>query len=82
MPCYRCGRVQEDPPQGKPSPWARGVIGGEQVLVCPDCQRAHPTWAEEAEKCPSCGYAKLAIKLGFLVCSRCGHSQEVVREGS
>jgi ribosomal protein L40E len=76
MPCFRCGRVQEDPPQGKPSAWARGVIEGEQVLVCPQCQSEAPDWAQHAEHCPRCGYGKLALKLGFRVCSRCGNSWE------
>ena len=76
MPCVRCGRVQDDPPQGKPSVWARAVIGGEQVLICPHCQRAHPSWVDEATPCPRCGYRKLALKLGHVVCSKCGHDWE------
>jgi len=82
MPCYRCGRVQEDPPQGKPSPWARAVIGGEQVLVCPVCQTEHPAWLDEAQRCPRCGYPKLAIKLGFIVCTKCGYDRELSGEGA
>lgn len=76
MPCMQCGRVQEDPPQGKPSPWTVAVVEGEQVLVCPECQRAHPEWRERAERCPRCGYEKLALKLGFRVCRKCGNSWE------
>jgi hypothetical protein len=76
MPCFRCGRVQSDPPQSKPSPWARGVIAGEQVLVCPQCQREHPAWIEEAEACPRCGYRKLTLQLGHLVCRACGNDWE------
>jgi DNA-directed RNA polymerase subunit RPC12/RpoP len=78
MPCYRCGRVQDDPPQGKPSRWGRGVVAGEQVLICPDCQRRHPDWTDDAAACPSCGYRKLSIKLGMFVCSKCGHAWEPV----
>lgn len=76
MPCYRCGRVQEDPPKAVPSPWARGVIAGEQVLVCPVCQGEHPGWVDEAEHCPRCGSVKLLIQLGHHVCRACGHDWE------
>jgi hypothetical protein len=76
MPCYRCGRVQEDPPQGKPSPWARGVMQGQQILVCPNCQHEHPGWVAECEHCPACGHGKLSLKLGMRVCSKCGNSWE------
>jgi hypothetical protein len=72
----RCGRVQEDPPQGKPSPWARAVVSGEQVLMCPSCQSEQPDWLNAAERCPNCGYNKLSLKLGFRVCPKCGHSWE------
>lgn len=73
MPCYRCGRIQEDPPKAVPSPWARAVVHGEQVLVCPVCQREHPQWADDAERCPNCGSVKLLIQLGLHVCRACGH---------
>jgi hypothetical protein len=76
VPCMRCGRVQEDPPQGKPSPWARAVVSGEQVLMCPSCQSEQPDWLDSAERCPNCGYKKLTLKLGFRVCPKCGHSWE------
>ncbi|MGZ4119521.1 MAG: hypothetical protein ACXVQY_06425 [Actinomycetota bacterium] len=76
MPCFRCGRVQEDPPQGKPSPWARAVVSGEQVLVCPVCQREHPDWRDVAERCPRCGCDKITLKLGYRVCPKCGNSWE------
>ena len=42
MPCLLCGARQTDPVRGA-SPWKRGVKGGEQVLVCPDCQ-THGDW--------------------------------------
>jgi predicted amidophosphoribosyltransferase len=74
--------MEEDPPPGKPSPWARGVRAGTQVLICPSCQREHPAWTAELESCPRCGYPKLAIKLGFRVCSRCGNSWEASDEAA
>ena len=76
MPCFRCGRVQEDPPQGKPSPWKRAVISGEQVLVCPVCQGEAPDWNRDAERCRRCGNPSLSLKLGMRVCSRCGEAWE------
>ncbi len=32
-----CGRPTYDPDK-RERPWARGVAGGRQVLVCPSCQ--------------------------------------------
>jgi len=49
MPCYRCGARQTDPGKG-PSPWKRGVIADEQVLVCPDCQQTHD-WTADLDRC-------------------------------
>jgi len=77
----RCGRVQQDPPQGKPSPWIVAVARGEQVLICPSCQTEHPAWRDEVERCPDCGYEKLSLKLGFRVCRRCGTNWEPVADG-
>lgn len=76
MPCYICGRIQDDPPKAVPSPWARAVVEGRQVLVCPVCQREHPDWTEGAERCPDCGSHKLLIQLGFRVCRACAHTWE------
>lgn len=73
MPCYRCGRVQTDPPPGQPSPWARAVVHGEQVLVCPECQSTHPAWTDELDRCPRCGDTRLQIVMGSVLCRRCGH---------
>ena len=82
MPCYRCGRLQEDPKKG-PSPWARAVIGSEQVLVCPQCQQEHPSWTDEAAHCRRCGSPKLQIQIGMIVCRACGENWEVpAREDS
>jgi len=51
-------------------------MSGEQVLVCPVCQDEFPDWREGVERCPRCGYDKLALKLGFRVCPKCGNSWE------
>jgi predicted amidophosphoribosyltransferase len=76
VPCYICGRIQKDPPKMVPSSWARGVVEGEQVLVCPVCQREHPDWTTRAERCPRCGSPKLSMQVGFRVCRACGNSWE------
>jgi hypothetical protein len=70
MPCYRCAARQTDPVKGA-SPWKRGVIGGEQVLVCPDCQRVHD-WVADLDRCPSCGATTLVRALGETRCKACG----------
>ena len=73
MPCYRCDRVQTDPDQTKPTaPWAVAVVGGEQVLVCPECQQNDPKWADVLQRCPGCGSTRLRIQLGSIVCRACG----------
>ena len=41
--CWRCGRPTYDPDK-RSVPWARAVVGGRQVLICPACQ-AEPGWA-------------------------------------
>ncbi|HVM11988.1 MAG TPA: hypothetical protein VM638_05890 [Actinomycetota bacterium] len=74
MPCYRCGRIQTDPARGA-SPWARGVVGDEQVLVCPECQTAEPSWPDDLARCPSCGSTRLGIVMGSVVCRACGHDR-------
>ncbi|GII91816.1 hypothetical protein [Sinosporangium siamense] len=68
MPCYRCGARQTDPARGA-SPWKRGVLDETQVLVCPDCQRAH---APELDSCASCGSTALICRLGEVECRDCG----------
>jgi ribosomal protein L37AE/L43A len=70
MPCYRCGARQTDPVRG-PSPWKRGVREGALVLICPDCQREHE-WAEDMDRCPSCGSTSLTRALGQTTCKSCG----------
>lgn len=69
MPCYRCGARQTDPGKG-PSPWKRGVIDDEQVLVCPDCQATH-NWTADLDKCQSCGSTMLVRALGETRCRAC-----------
>lgn len=78
MPCYRCDARQTDPARGA-SPWGRGVVGGEQVLVCPDCQR-DPTWRRALDQCVSCGSTRLAKALGLVVCRACGTRTEPHRD--
>ncbi|MEA2447225.1 MAG: hypothetical protein QOK47_862, partial [Actinomycetota bacterium] len=60
MPCYRCERVQTDPVKGA-SPWKRGVMKDEQVLICPECQGEVPDWQSAFDHCPRCGSARLVI---------------------
>ncbi len=69
MPCYVCGARQTDPARG-PSAWKRGVRGGVQVLVCPDCQR-DPDWTAGLDRCPGCGSTALLRKLGETHCRSC-----------
>jgi hypothetical protein len=70
MPCQRCGARQDDPVRG-PSPWKRAVSGGEQVLICPACQR-EDGWQSELDRCPACDGVRLSKTLGVLRCGRCG----------
>jgi hypothetical protein len=67
-----CGINATDPGKG-PSRWARAVVEGEQILVCPDCQAKHPDWIERAETCPECGSNRLIKSMGDRVCRACGH---------
>jgi DNA-directed RNA polymerase subunit RPC12/RpoP len=75
MPCFRCEKNQTDPAKGK-SPWARAVIAGEQVLVCPECQAGSPDWQDEADRCPDCGSPRLMIMMGTVICRACGRDFE------
>lgn len=68
MPCYRCGARQTDPVRGA-SPWKRGVRREAQILICPDCQRAHDL---DLDTCASCGSAALICRLGEVECRSCG----------
>ncbi len=70
MGCVCCGRRQTDPARGA-SPWQRGVVRGEQVLGCPDCQ-ASGAWAAVLDTCASCRSTMLVRRLGETVCRACG----------
>ena len=74
MPCLQCARRQTDPPRG-PSLWRRGVLGGEQILVCPDCSSV-PGWDASLDSCARCGSRKLAKALGEVSCRACGAVSE------
>ena len=78
MPCYRCGARQTDPGKG-PSPWKRGVIADEQVLVCPDCQSSHD-WTADLDRCESCGSTVLVRALGETRCRACSFTKQAVRQ--
>ena len=74
MPCYRCGVRQTDPERGK-SPWRRGVLRDQLVLVCPACQESRD-WTAELESCSSCGSVHLIRRLGQVECLDCGLVRE------
>lgn len=74
MPCYHCGARQTDPGKG-PSPWKRGVIGDEQVLVCPECQQAHD-WVADLDRCERCGSTMLVRALGETRCRACSFAKQ------
>jgi len=77
MPCYRCGARQTDPGKG-PSPWKRGVIADEQVLVCPECQQTHD-WTGDLDRCQSCGSTMLVRALGETRCRDCSFTKQAAR---
>jgi hypothetical protein len=77
MPCYRCGARQTDPGKG-PSPWKRGVVADEQVLVCPDCQSSHD-WTADLDRCESCGSTMLVRALGETRCRACSFTKQATR---
>lgn len=79
MPCYRCGTRQTDPGKG-PSPWKRGVVRDEQVLVCPSCQQAHD-WIADLDHCAGCGSTMLVRALGETRCRQCGWSKAAAGAG-
>ncbi len=70
MTCYRCGARQTDPARG-PSQWARGVLSGVQVLICPDCHE-EGEWTGEVDRCGGCGSVTLVRVLGETLCISCG----------
>jgi len=70
MPCWHCSRRQTDPARG-PSLWRRGVLGGEQILVCPECSR-EVGWDAQLDSCMRCGSRRLVKALGEVLCRACG----------
>ena len=74
MPCYRCGVRQTDPERGK-SPWRRGVVRDQLVLICPACQDS-TDWTAELERCAKCRSAHLIRRLGQVECLDCGLVRE------
>jgi hypothetical protein len=74
VPCYRCGVRQTDPERGK-SPWRRGVVHDQLVLVCPACQES-ADWTAELERCAKCRSAHLIRRLGQVECLDCGLVRE------
>ena len=74
MPCYRCGIRQTDPERGK-SPWRRGVVHDQLVLICPACQES-ADWTAELEHCAKCRSAHLIRRLGQVECQDCGLVRE------
>jgi len=74
VPCYRCGVRQTDPERGK-SPWRRGVLRDELVLVCPACQESGE-WTAEVESCSRCASVRLIRRLGQVECLDCGLVRE------
>ena len=80
--CRFCGRRTFDPDK-KERPWARGVVGGRQVLVCPQCQDERPGWVDELDRCEECGETRLSAMLERIVCRACGHvKSEPVESGA
>ena len=74
MPCYRCGVRQTDPERGK-SPWRRGVVHDQLVLICPACQES-TDWTADLERCAKCCSAHLIRRLGQVECLDCGLVRE------
>lgn len=78
MPCFRCEKVQNDPVKGK-SDWARFVLKGDQVLLCPGCQHELADWKGMGDRCPDCGSPRLKVVMGSVVCGACGSDFEQQR---
>jgi len=74
VPCYRCGVRQTDPERGK-SPWRRGVVREQLVLICPACQESGD-WTADLERCAQCRSAHLIRRLGQVECLDCGLVRE------
>jgi hypothetical protein len=65
---------QTDPERGK-SPWRRGVVHDQLVLICPACQES-ADWTAELERCTKCRSAHLIRRLGQVECLDCGLVRE------
>jgi hypothetical protein len=78
--CVLCGRPTYDPDK-RSAPWARAVMIGRHVLVCPDCQRDRTDWADDLDRCADCGGTRLTVQLGEVVCRGCGR-REAARAGA
>jgi hypothetical protein len=65
---------QTDPERGK-SPWRRGVVHDQLVLICPPCQES-ADWTAELERCAKCRSAHLIRRLGQVECLDCGLVRE------
>jgi len=72
MPCYRCDTVQTDPVKGA-SPWQRGVVADNQILICPVCQQSHG-WRTDLDRCAECDATRLVRRLGETTCLECQHT--------
>jgi hypothetical protein len=75
--CRLCGRPTYDPDKRQRA-WARAVLGGSQVLVCPACQENRSDWADRLDRCEVCGETRLSVMLGEVVCRACGTVQGAV----
>jgi len=72
--CTLCGRATYDPDK-RETPWARAVVSGKQVLICPECQRDRPDWMDGLDRCASCGSTRLTAILAQVVCRACGYTR-------
>jgi DNA-directed RNA polymerase subunit RPC12/RpoP len=72
--CMICGRATYDPDK-RGTPWVRAVAQGRQVLICPECQRDVPDWADRLDRCERCGSTRLSAMLDQIVCRACGHAE-------
>jgi hypothetical protein len=79
--CFICGRPTYDPDK-RGKPWVRGVAGGKQALVCPQCQLERSDWAGGLDRCAACGATRLSLMLGEVVCRACGHTEPASNAGA
>ena len=48
------------------------MIGGRQILLCPECQESDQDWIQRLDHCPQCGSTRLSVVMGSGVCRECG----------